>query len=212
MVVSCSSFNFNKAAEDPEVQTPDQVKLTALESELSDIKTDQAGLEEKMTTREEEILSLKATILKLEKKIQGIEKEKTPIKPVQYNLQYTEPAVLYHKARNLLVEEDYTTAAALFTQFINRHPKDGLADNSVYWLGECHYSLGEFKKAISIFQDLEKKYTKSEKVPDAILKTGYSYLSLDDSNRAHHYLKKVIKKYPFSPAADKAQEKLRSFE
>ena len=59
------------------------------------------------------------------------------------------------------------------------------------------YSMGEFKKAIQVFKDLEKIYPKSEKVPDALLKTGYSYISLDDSNRAHHYLKLVLKKYPF---------------
>ena len=134
------------------------------------------------------------------------------MKPVQYQIQYTEPAVLYKKARLLLVEEDYVNSAALFTEFIKNHPQDSLADNAVYWLAECHYSLGEYQKAISIFQDLETTYPKSEKVPDAILKTGYSYLSLDDTNRAHHYLTKVIKKYPFSPAADMAQEKLRSFE
>ncbi|MCP4718853.1 MAG: tetratricopeptide repeat protein, partial [Desulfobacteraceae bacterium] len=93
-----------------------------------------------------------------------------------------------------------------------QHPKHNLADNAMYWLGECHYSSGQYAKAVAVFKDLVKAYPKAEKVPDAILKTGYSYLSLDDINRAHHYLKLVLTKYPFSPAAEKAQEKLKEFE
>ncbi len=72
--------------------------------------------------------------------------------------------------------------------------------------------MNRYKKAIIIFKDLVAKYPKSGKVPGALLKTGYAYLSLDDSNRAHHYLKQVLRKYPFSPAAEKAEEKLKSFE
>ncbi len=61
-----------------------------------------------------------------------------------------------------------------------------------------------------MFRALIQTYPKAEKVPDAMLKTGYAYLSLDDYNRASHYLKQVIKKYPFSSAAEKAQAKLKS--
>ena len=69
----------------------------------------------------------------------------------------------------------------------------------------------KYQKAITIFKDLVTKYPKSGKVPGALLKTGYAYLSLDNPNRAHHYLKTVLIKYPFSPAAEKAEEKLKSF-
>jgi len=49
-------------------------------------------------------------------------------------------------------------------------------------------------------------------VPDALLKTAYAYLSLDDADRAHHYLKKVVKQYPFTPAGEKAEQKLKAFQ
>ena len=210
--VSCGSFNFKKPAENLEESPVDQMKISELESELSAIKADQADLELQMKNKENDILELKDRVLNLDKKILILEKNKTTVKSIQYKIEYTEPSVLYKKARNLLMEEDYTNSAALFTQFIKNHPRNSLTDNAVYWLAECHYSLENYKKAIGIFQDLEKKYPRSEKVPDAILKLGFSYLALDDSNRAHHYLIKVLRKYPFSPAAEKAQEKLRSFE
>ncbi|MCP3876569.1 MAG: tol-pal system protein YbgF, partial [Desulfobacteraceae bacterium] len=151
------------------------------------------------------------TIKKLKNNILKLEKIKTA-KPVQYNIEYTHPSDLYTRARNLLLEDNFNDAITLFTEFIKNHPLNSLADNAVYWLGECHYSKGDYEKAILIFKDLVIKYPKSEKVPDSMLKTGYSYLSLDDTNRAHHYLKQVLKKYPFSPASEKAQEKIKSFE
>jgi len=210
--VSCSSFNFKEPAGNLEENNTEQKKISGLESELIAIKQDQSDLELQMRNKDNDILKLQDTVSKLEKKISVIEKNKTALRPVQKKIDYTKPSVLYKKARNLLIEENYTDAADLFRKFIKNYPQNSLADNAVYWLAECHYSLGEYKKAILVFQGLEKEYPKSEKIPDAILKLGFSYLSLDDSNRAHHYLKKVLKKYPFSPAAEKAQEKLRSFE
>ena len=42
-----------------------------------------------------------------------------------------------------------------------------------------------------------------------MLKTGYAYLSLDDIKKARIYLKQVIKQYPFSKIAEKAEKKLK---
>ncbi|MBU2628223.1 MAG: tol-pal system protein YbgF [Proteobacteria bacterium] len=211
--VSCGSMNyFKKGPGNKDPQTAEQISLSRVESELSDIKQDQKNLTLQMEAKDTTIVKLQDNILNLEKKIALLEKNTPPVAPIQYKIEYTNPAVLYGKARTLLIEDNFLNAATLFTEFIKQHPDHSLADNAVYWLGECHYSLGDYEKAILVFKDLETKYPASEKVPDAILKLGYSYLSVNDTNRAHHYLKKVLKKYPFSPAAEKAQEKLRSFE
>ena len=211
--VSCSSFDYFKGSTgNNEEKPPDQIKITDLESELTHIKKDQADLNLQMKDKDAAIQKLQGNILKLEKKVTALEKNKAVVKPVQKKKKAATPEVLYKKARNLLIEDNFKDAADLFTEVIKTYPQNALADNAVYWLGECHYSMGDYKKAILVFQSLTLKYPKSEKVPDAILKLGYSYLSLDDSNRAHHYLKKVITNYPFSPAADKAQLKLKGFE
>jgi len=158
------------------------------------------------------VSALEDKILLLEKKISTLELQLASRKPVIYQISYTEPSQLYKKARNLLLKGDTTNAAQLFETFVAQHPGHSLADNAMYWLGECHYSSGRYTKAVIVFKNLVKSYPKAEKVPDALLKTGYSYLSMDDINRAHHYLKLVLTRYPFSPAAEKAQEKLKEFE
>ncbi len=125
---------------------------------------------------------------------------------------YTTPGKLYKRARSLLLEENFKQAAILFTRFIKKYPHNELSDNSFYWLGECHYSMGDYKGAVKIFKNLVKRYPRAGKVPDALLKTAYAYLALDDTDRANYYLKKVVTKYPFTDAGDKAALKLKAFQ
>ncbi len=211
--VSCGAMHSVKtpAGNDKE-DVSCHIKLAELESELMDIKQDRATLKYQIENKNTTIQTLQDTISTLETKILFFENTPQSAAPIPYEIETIKPADLYEKARNLLLENNFSKAAVLFTEFINHHPQNSLADNCVYWLGECHYSRGDYKNAILVFKDLEIKYPKSEKVPDAILKLGYSYLSLDDFNRAHHFLKQVLKRYPFSPAAEKAQKKLGDFE
>ena len=201
--VSCSSTNFKKSPESNIENNSNSIKISSLESKLTDAKNKQTDMKLQIKNRDTIIEKLQNQITLLEKKIAYLEKSKT---------QNQNPSDLYKKARNLLIEENYITAADLFTDFIKKFPENKLAGNAAYWLGECYYSMNKYQKAITIFKDLVEKYPKSGKVPGALLKTGYAYLSLDDPNRAHHYLKQVLRKYPFSPAAEKAEEKLKSFE
>lgn len=187
--------------------TPEKInleKISRLESKLSVAGQDQKNLKKEINDKTVTIKKLQDTIVTLEEKISVLEKKNSSDSDLP-------PSVLYKKARNLFIEDSYTTAASLFAQFEKKYPEHDLADNAAYWLGECYYSMAEHEKAVIVFKRLTTQYPKSEKVPDALLKTGYSYLSLDDANRAHHYLKQVLKKYPFSPAAEKAQEKLNGF-
>lgn len=217
LLVSCGSFNlFKKTAEpvSPPIESEhvesESVTIEEFESELASVKSDQTLLENRLQEKNTQIEELKTKVRHLEQKLEHLEKANK--KPKKIKKESVTPNQLYNQARNLLLEEDYTNAAALFQRFIDTHPKDSLADNSYYWLAECHYSKGNYKDAIDVFKSLERNYPKSEKVPDAILKVGYSYMALDDTNRAHHFLKTVLKKYPFSPAAEKAHEKLSEFE
>ena len=119
---------------------------------------------------------------------------------------------IYTKARALLLENSPEKAEPLFKSLYQNHPKHTLAVNALYWAGECRYSLHDYEGAITLFKRLMEEYPKGIKVPDAMLKTAYAYLSLDDPNRAHHYLKSLVKTYPFSPAGEKAAEKLKAYQ
>ncbi len=232
-LVSCGSFNFVKSpAEQPEVsQSNDKVNsnafnpvnsnanpqnnhlaIQALESEVFQLKLSLEEIKVQVAQENQTIQNLQKKTRLFENKITDLVNKKNTSGKRSQKIKYKTPENLYKRARQLLLEESYTEAADHFSTFINDQQNHPLSDNAVYWLAECHYSQENFQQAIFVFKNLVKKYPKSEKVPDALLKTGYSYLSLDDSNRAHHYLKQVLKKYPFSQAAETAQTKLGEFD
>jgi tol-pal system protein YbgF len=116
---------------------------------------------------------------------------------------------LYQEARSLYKKGDFKRALARFSTFAARYPNENLADNALYWAGECRYSLQEYADAVRIFRSILKRYPSGNKVPAALLKIGYSYLALGDRQSGKEYLKKLITSYPFHPAAAKAEERLK---
>ncbi len=180
-------------------------QLTQLENTQHQLMTD-------LESSKEQIGHLTRKVSIIEAQVQGLsEKPLASSASIPDQKPLNDPENLYQQARNLLMEKKFPEAIEIFQSFIDTYPDNELADNTMYWMGECYYSMGHFNKAIVIFQDLVSRYPKGIKVPDALLKTGYSYISLKDFNRANHFLKLVITRYPFSDAADKAQKKLDTF-
>ena len=118
------------------------------------------------------------------------------------------PEVLYRQALAAYQEAKFDRATALFDAFCTQYPRHPLADNALYWTGECHYARKRYLKAIDAFKSVLQDYPDGGKVPDALLKTGYSYLALGDNSTGRRYLQEVIRQYPFSPAGAKAEERL----
>jgi tol-pal system protein YbgF len=116
---------------------------------------------------------------------------------------------LYKKALSVYKDRNYGKAAAIFNSIFENYPGHNLADNALYWTGECFYAQKNYKGAIRAFKKVLKKYPDGSKVPDSLLKIGYSYLALGDKTNAQSFLKKVVKQYPFTPAGSKAGEMLK---
>lgn len=209
LVASCSAFNTVKGGEPqpPDPGAPAPVLETSAQSSASKDpqKVSKTAPLPVPDNTHEKLDELDSKILILEQKVAQLESRS--VKP---ELEYSNPEQLYQQARTLLLKGDTKKAAPLFNTLAREHSDHSLADNAMYWLGECYYSAGQYEKAAEVFKELVATFPKADKVPDALLKTGYSYLSLDDANRADHYLKKVIKRYPFSPAAEKAQKKMKT--
>ena len=116
---------------------------------------------------------------------------------------------LYKKALTIYKNRDYEKAASIFNAIAENYPKHNLADNALYWSGECFYAQKNYKGAIRVFKKVLDKYPDGSKAPDSLLKIGYSYLALGDGTNGRSYLKKVVKQYPFTPAGSKAGEMLK---
>ncbi|MCK5003695.1 MAG: tol-pal system protein YbgF, partial [Candidatus Aminicenantes bacterium] len=104
---------------------------------------------------------------------------------------------------------NYDLAIEGFSQFVKQFPENVLADNSLYWIGECYYAQKKYTEAIKIFSDIINKYKSGDKVPDALLKKGYALIEMDQVENGVTVLKELISEFPLSEEAYLAQQKIK---
>jgi tol-pal system protein YbgF len=120
-------------------------------------------------------------------------------------------AQLYKKAFDLYYGRDYAQAIIKFEELLKQFPASTYADNCYYWIGECHFAIGNFAKAIASFRKVFT-FPETEKADDAQLKLGYCYLRLGQRKQAAEEFKKVVSLYPDSEYTERAKEELAKLE
>lgn len=125
--------------------------------------------------------------------------------------QSDEASAAYLKAFGLYSANKNEMAIDSFHSFLQKYPSTEFAINAQYWLGECYYTKSDLPNALDSFNKVVDLYPKGKKVPDALLKIGYTLLAMNEPQKARNALTSLIERFPDSPAADKAREKLKSF-
>jgi len=114
----------------------------------------------------------------------------------------------YDAAFNLMKQGFYERAAKGFRDFLAKYPQSALRDNARYWLGEAYYVARNYRQSLEEFGKLMNDHPKSPKLPDAMLKTGYCYYELGEWAKARANLNQVVARYPGTPAAKSAEQRL----
>ncbi len=116
--------------------------------------------------------------------------------------------VSYQAAFDLLKDGQYDKAIAAFQSFMATYPNSQLADNAQYWLGEAYYVQKSFPLALATFEHMAETYPQSRKLPDAMLKIGYCDYELKQFGAARNALSQLITRFPDTPSAGLAQQRL----
>lgn len=115
----------------------------------------------------------------------------------------------YEAALNQFKAAKYKEAAASFAAFAQKYPDSSLAPNAQYWLGNAWYAQHDCKRAIEAQSVVTTKYADSAKAPDAWLAIATCQQELGNPTGVKRSLDTVIAKYPNSPAAESAQQRLK---
>ena len=115
----------------------------------------------------------------------------------------------YEASLNLFKAGKYKEAAAGFAAFVAKSPDSALAPNAQYWLGNAWYAQRNCNKAIEAQSVVTTKYAGSAKAPDAWLAIATCQQELANPTGTKRSLETVIAKYPNSPAAETAQQRLK---
>jgi len=113
---------------------------------------------------------------------------------------------LYSRSLESFQKGDYPQALEGFRQFVDRYPQSELADNALFWIGECHFMQGRYQEAIAAYQDVLDRYPKGNKVAYAILKQGAAFEKLGDTTAARILYERVVEQHPQTPQAEIAKK------
>jgi tol-pal system protein YbgF len=105
----------------------------------------------------------------------------------------------YNYAMGLLTEANYPAAEQAMRAFVQRYPKDPLAGNAQYWLGESFYVRKDYGNAATAFAQGYEKYPKSSKAPDDLLKLGMSLTALNQKADACKAYARLQRDFPAPP-------------
>jgi tol-pal system protein YbgF len=119
-----------------------------------------------------------------------------------------EPTQLYNAAYEDYLRANFDLAIQGFRDYAKRYPDTDLADNALYWIGECYYSKKSYKDAIDAFTQLLNTYKTSDKAAAALLKKGLAYLELGDRSQAVINLQYVLYEHPGTKEAELARSRL----
>lgn len=115
----------------------------------------------------------------------------------------------YEAALNQFKAAKYKEAAAAFAAFVQKNPDSSLAPNAQYWLGNAWYAQHDCRRAIEAQSIVTTKYPDSPKAADAWLAIATCQQEMGNPTGVKRSLDTLIAKYPNSPAAEAAQQRLK---
>lgn len=164
-----------------------QIKLGEYDQMIRDMNGKVENIEYRLNTLEKKIEMFDKDIeLRFEqmKKQTNFAPNSQQSKPIAKAPQGTDSKKLYESALNDLKANKLSDAEVKFSQFLGSFPKDNLAGNAQYWLGEVYYKQQNFAKAAVAFKDGYSKYPEGSKGPDCLLKLGLSMKALGKKTEA----------------------------
>lgn len=115
----------------------------------------------------------------------------------------------YESALNLFKSGKYKDSAAAFESFIKSYPNGGFLPSAHYWAANSHYQLRNFNRASELYRKVAANWGNDAKAPDALLGLSTCQQETGDAKAAQKTLESLVAKYPSSPAADIAKQRLK---
>jgi tol-pal system protein YbgF len=119
------------------------------------------------------------------------------------------PKEVFDMAMSDYLMGNFELAVAGFKMYKEQFSDSPLVDDSLYWTGECYFSLKKFEEAVEQFNELILNYPKGDKVPAAYLKKGISLAELGKNEEALSAFRLLVSKYPLEEETKIAQQKIK---
>lgn len=105
----------------------------------------------------------------------------------------------YDLAYASILRKEYEQAEMGFRQFLQSYPRDRLAADATYWLGESYLQRKRYREAAEQFLKVSNDAPKSSKAPESLLRLGIALNGLGAKDQACATYAKVGVDYPSAP-------------
>ena len=119
------------------------------------------------------------------------------------------PDVLYNNALRDYTGGKSDLASQEFTDYLKFYPNTDLAGNSYFYLGELQFRAANYQQAVQSYDQVLQNFPSGNKAASAQLKKGFALIELGKQDDGVAELRHVVQRYPHSPEALQARERLR---
>jgi len=119
------------------------------------------------------------------------------------------PDVLYNNALRDFNAAKNDLAVQEFRDYIKYYPNTDLAGNAYYYLADIEYRQGNYQQAAKDYDEVLQNFPSGNNAAAAQLKKGFALIELGQKDDGVSELRHVIQRYPRSPEATQAQDRLR---
>lgn len=102
----------------------------------------------------------------------------------------------YDIAYAYVLRKEYEQAEMGFRQFLQSYPRDRLAADATFWLGESYFQRQRYREAAEQFLKISRDFPRAGKAPDSMLKLGMSLNGLGARDQACATYAKLGQDYP----------------
>lgn len=99
-------------------------------------------------------------------------------------------------------------ARELYEEYVKRWPADPVAADAWFRIGEIQFGSKKYQEAVLAYGKVVEGFPRSDKKPDAMLRTGESMLALGLPDDAKGIFAEVARQFPKTTAGQKAKARL----
>jgi len=195
--------------------------LTALQTTLAkqqgDAGTKSDQLSGQIQALNDSIDELKVRLAKVTKQLEDMQAAQQSIQAQQSQQQQQAaaqaaappPDVLYNNALRDYNGNKMDLASQEFSDYIKFYPNTDLAGNSYFYMGEIQFKQANYQQAAQSYDQVLQNFPSGNKAASAQLKKGFALVELGKQDEGVTELRHLIQRYPHSPEALQARERLR---
>jgi len=190
---------------------------TTLQKQQSDSGTKTDQLSGQIQALNDTLDELKVRLAKVSKQLEDMQASQQSLAAQQATQQAAadaaknapSPDVLYNNGLRDYNGGKPDLASQEFSDYVKFYPNTDLAGNSYYYLGEIQFKQGNYQQAVQSYDQVLQNFPSGNKAASAQLKKGLALVELGKQDDGVTELRHLIQRYPHSPEALQARDRLR---